>query len=442
MGDNGNVTITESSGNSRYEVEKISGFPIASGLEDCCLRFVPDFINDAGGQRAFMAKPCFVVYHGRINSYASVTQLMEKVGRAFIDPGETEFKYSNIVIVATGFSDDAITGLALNFKDPQTIKAFPLVAPMTAEPGSQLQFLMDVAALTGATILDQTSVPLEQANLLHLGRGIEAFEAHRWRSNIIVGEPTELDDEGAVKFRTEREDRVLNRSVEVEQQLRGAPSEYTSNLIKERLAKLTGGIARLKVIGASNGELKEKRDRAEDAVCAVRGAIKHGCLPGGCWVLLRVVEELMKLNDTFVTAILIPALEAPFWKLLQNSGIADVEERNTIRGPITIGMRTPVEVDNIDEATGENVKVKIFKPMVYDCLEGKHVDAIEGGILDSTPAVLEAVRNALSIASLLGTLGGTVVFQRDAAMENYEARQNSDYLREDGDLSNPANERG
>ncbi len=428
VGDGGNVTITESSGPSHYEVERISGFPVALGLEDCCLRFAPDFINDPGSQRCFMPKPACLVYHGRISDFGALVSIMQKVAAAMLDPGETEYKHVNLVIFATGFGDSALTGLATNFKDPRTMNAFPLVAPMTAEPGSQLQFLLDVAALTGATILEPNGTPLEQAQLLHLGRGIEAFEAHRWRSNIILGEPSELDDERTVQLRAEREDRVLNRSADVEQQLQQAPSEFTRALIQERLAKLNGGIARLRVIGASNGELKEKRDRAEDAVCGVRGAIKHGCLPGGAWTLLKTIDVLRGSypKDTAVTDVLVPALFAPMAKLMDNSGVLDADERQALLGPITAGL---TESD-------------VSKAVVYDFLAGKHVWAFDAGVLDSTPAVLEAVRNALSIASLLGALGGTVVFERDRDMELYEARQNNDYLRElDDALPNPADNR-
>jgi chaperonin GroEL len=432
VGDAGNVTIAETSGSSHYEVEKINGYPVSTGLEDCCLRFAPDFINDSGAQRCVMTKPGVLLYHGRISSYASLIGIMQKVGIAFMDPGEQEYKFPALLIVATGFSDDALTGLAVNFRDAHTMKAFPLTAPLTAEPGAQLQFLEDIAALTGATILDPTSVPIDQAQLLHLGKGVDTVEVQRWRSNILVSERKEDDDEAATKFHDERESRVLEREAAVTEQLKGAPSQYTAALIQERLAKLTGGIARLKVVGASNGELKEKRDRAEDAVCGVRGAIKHGCLPGGCWTLMKVADELEKLNDPIINGTLLPALQVPFTKLLHNAGIIDPEEQAAIAAPIFKSIREPVK-------EGEEL---VFHPMVYDVLEGKHVDAYQGGVLDSVPAVLEAIRNALSIGSLMGTLGGTVVFLRDQELERYEARQTADYMRDDSNATNEADERG
>jgi chaperonin GroEL len=438
VGDSGNVTIAESSGNSHYEVEHINGFPVGLGLEDCCLRFAPDFINDPGSQRCVMDNPGVLLYHGRVSSFASLVHIMQKVANEFQRGADASLdKFPALLIVATEFSDDALTGLAVNFRDAATMKAFPLAAPRTAEPGAQLQFLEDLQALTGATILDQTGVPLEQAQLLHIGRGVRTLEVGRWRSNVIMRESGVDDPQEVQEMLAAREERVLQREAAVVEQMRGAPSQFTAQLVQERLAKLTGGIARLKVVGASNGELKEKRDRAEDSVCAVRGTIKHGCLPGGCWTLLKVCEELRDLADPILEGTLIPALRMPFEKLLQNSGCVDTDEALAIEAPILKSIREP-QVEGNDQG---GLQTLVFHPLVYDCLEQKHVDAFQGGILDSTPAVLEALRNALSIASLLGTLGGTVVFNRNRDMELLEARAAAEYGREDNG-SNPADDRG
>ncbi|NBT57371.1 hypothetical protein EBT16_01160, partial [bacterium] len=205
-------------------------------------------------------------------------------------------------------------------------------------------------------------------------------------------------------------------------QKNNAASELEKTFIQERIGKLTGGIARLKVIGASNGELKEKRDRAEDAVCAVRGAIKHGCLPGGGWTLLKLMNVLKNDKDVVLDQVLIPALFEPVLRLLSNVGVND-DEAVKILEPVISSLSS----GNPDAAT------------VYDALEGKHVNAVQSGILDATPAVLEAVRNSISIASLLGTLGGTVVFKRDLDLERTEARDSAEFLRNAN--WNPANER-
>jgi chaperonin GroEL len=198
-------------------------------------------------------------------------------------------------------------------------------------------------------------------------------------------------------------------------------SELDKALLQERLAKLTGGIAKLRVIGASSGELKERRDRAEDAVCAVRGALKHGCLYGGGFGLVYVVS---KLPSTLVNdQILKPAMMEPVFRLLSNVGVLP-SEVNRVLAPLK------ASAEHFDQ-TGIAI--------VYDAANNRHANAANASIYDSTPAVIEAIRNSISIATLLGTLGGVVVFPRDDAFERSDARDESDFKR-NADW-NPADER-
>jgi len=407
-GDQGNVTIVESSGPSHYEVEQIQGYPITMGYEESCGKFYPKFINDPGTQRVLMQEPAFLLYHGRINDMQPLLPIMAEVSKAFSNPGEygleKPFPY-NIVVVATGFSESVLASLAHNFSLTDSLRVYPMVIPNNSPQSSaQFEFLQDLAALTGATILDVLSKPLINASLDQLGVGCHSFEVNRYRSTVIG-----YADEGLVQTRAE----------ELELQLQNPESELDKLLLQERLAKISGGIARLRVIGSSNGEMKEKRDRAEDAVCAVRGALKHGCLPGGAWTLLKLCQSIE--HDEINENILLPALRAPFDRLIENAGIQTTSvEAEKIFVPIALGIRTG-------------------KPVVFDFLESKHVDPFEGGILDSTPAVLEAIRNAISCASNVGTLGGCVVFGRDAELERTEARATSAWLRDANE--NPADER-
>jgi chaperonin GroEL len=308
--------------------------------------------------------------------------------------------------VATGFSEGVIATCAQNFDDPRAPRVFPLLVPNNSpQSNAQFEFLRDLAGITGATLCDPISKPLPTVRLEHLGVGCEMFECSRSRSNVVG-----FADEGTLQLRLE----------EVQQQLQNPDSELDGLLLQERIAKLSGGIARLKVVGPSNGELKEKRDRAEDAVCAVRGAVKYGCLPGGAWTLLKLCDKRILPNNSINDEILREAFQAPFKRLVENSGITSDEEGQQILGPILKGI-------------GDG------KPVVFDFLESKHVDPFEGGILDSTPAVLEAIRNAISSASQIGTLGGCVVFKRDAELERIEARATSQFLRDAN--HNPADDR-
>lgn len=412
VGDDGNVTLTEMSGPSGYTVEKIDGFPIQMGYEESCAKFYPKFINDHANQLSALEKPVFVVYHGAITDIQKIVLLMEEIGRAW----QHEDGRHNVVLVATGFAESVLGNLALNFSEIGSINVFPLLAPMSPLQNGQLNFLEDVCAITGAKLLDPISSPLEQADLSCLGQGADSFEASRFRSTII-GRADEL--------------LTLERVDHLQKQAESASSELDKMLIKERIGKLTNGIARLIVSGASNGELREKRDRAEDAICAVRGAIKHGCLPAGGWMLLRLVYLLEKYieengEDLILSEILIPALQVPVQRLLQNCGMSEDEVENTI---------IPLQVSAKYHKTG-----RFNDGDVYDAMNHVFTNPIEGGILDSTPAVLEAIRNSISIASLLGTLGGVVVFKRDAELERQEARETNQFLRDAGAL-NPADER-
>jgi chaperonin GroEL len=416
VGDEGNVTITETSGPSSYEVEEIDGFPIGMGYEESCAKFHPKYINDAARQMTVLENPVYVLYHGTLTDVLVAYSILDKVGAMFqdlIEGKQTEYRHTSVVFVAIGFSEQVLGTFAAGFQLPNALKIFPLVVPKTALLNSQTQFLEDLSAITGATIFDPINRPLDTGTLEDLGPGTTAFEAGRFRS-IILGRASAHGE----PWKTREMDQVDI----VTTQLENPESDYDRGLLQERLGKLTGGIAKLRVIGASNGELKEKRDRAEDAVCAVRGAIKHGCLPGGGWALMRVVKALNAAypDDPIINGILKQALVEPVHRLLSNCGMTGDETR-AVLAPILEAMKN----DQV---------------LVYDAMDSKHGDPIEMGILDSTPAVREALRNSISIAALLGTLGGTVVFARDLDLERTEARATQDWIRNAN--VNEADERG
>ena len=378
------------------------------------MRFMSKFINDPGTQTCRMDAPVFILYHGVLNEVQTAYALLAKVGdmfQALIEGTQNEYKHHNVVFVASGFSESVLGTFAAGWSVSNAIKIFPLVIPKSPVHNGQIQFLQDLAAVTGANIFDPMNKTLDQGELEDLGPGVQSFEATRFRSNIIGN---------AAQYGSYYEDRLMEQVAVVETLLKNPASELDQMLLQERLGKLTGGIARLKVVGSSNGELKEKRDRAEDAVCAVRGAIKYGCLPGGGWMLLRLIEALGEFpEDPVVTQILQPALKEPVLRLLQNCGFNE-DEVLVIVG----GLQSPTGGD---------------KFRVYDAEKQAFGNALELGLFDSQGAVLEALRNSISIASLLGSLGGWIVFERDDEFERTEARDTADWLRSEND--NPADER-
>ena len=143
-------------------------------------------------------------------------------------------------------------------------------------------------------------------------------------------------------------------------------------------------------------------------------------------MLLKLCNMLQAQGDGILNDVLVPALQEPFTRLLENVGVSKDHNRDeycSILYPILAGLEG--------------------SPVVYDALEDKHVDPYVGGILDSTPAVLESLRNSISIASLLGTLGGTVTFKRNAAVEAQEAKDVASFMRDIqmGDMMNEADMR-
>lgn len=402
VGDAGNVTIIEESGHSAYEVERIDGYPVQNGYEDCCGRYYPQFINDQGAAQVRMEKPVFVLYYGKVTDIQSLMNILGK-----INDGWTEGKIShNIVIAATGFSDTVIGHMAVNFPVASTLNVYPLLVPMSQSSTGQLDFLEDLAAITGGKVLSNLGKTLDNATIADLGYLKDGlFEASRFRSNIIGRRDDIL---------------VLERVDVLSKRLKNAISQLDALILQERIGKVSGGIAKLKVIGSSTGEVKERRDRAEDAICAVRGALKSGYLPGGGWGLLNaflLVERSEGAMDDNIRYLLFDSLLEPIIKLFDNAGLTQDETDENISIMLDIVRR------------GER--------KVYDALQQKFVDADEAGILDSTPAVIEALRNSISIATVLGTLGGAVVFPRDKEFERREAKEAHDYLRNTNE-SHPA----
>lgn len=421
VGDGGNVTITEVSGPSAYEVERIEGYPITGmGYEDSCGKYQSKFINDAANQRVFLEKPLFIVYHGKLTEIQTITFLMEKIAAAWQNP-EANFRH-NVILVATGFSESVLAQLAFNFAEQTTINVVPLLAPISPIPGGQLGLLEDLCAVTGSRLFDPLSSPLDKAELEELGTFSKAFEMTRFRTTVFSedggegGPPNELS--------------VLDRVATLEKQVQQSASELDRSFLEERIGKLTGGIARLKVVGGSSGEMRERRDRAEDAICAVRGAIKQGCLPGGGWTLMHVANELLKLGDPIISEVLCMALLEPVQMLFKNAGLEAMEANSIVKkmGEIIVYNSGALESDQKEA-------------LVYDALEQKFVNPVTGGILDSLPAVLEAIRNSLSIATLLGTLGGTIVFARDRELDRQESKENASWLRDSEEQKDFVNER-
>jgi chaperonin GroEL len=410
VGDEGNVTILEFTGPSKYEVERLDGYGIPIGYEDCCGAFFGKFINDVSTQSCQLENPIFLIYYGQIRDISVCANAFERI----IDASGG--KVPNIVLVATGFSETVITHLAVNASSAnKNINVFPLLVPMSPIKTGQYDFMADLSALSGAAIFDVMQKPLDSATVADLG-SVAHFEVNRFRSNILI----EMDET--------TEARIFKRVDEISKQLASSiTSELERTLLRERVGKLTGGIAKLKIFGSSSGELREKRDRAEDAICAVRGALKHGVLAAGGHTL----NELFRLYSA-------PSSNEQ-WTPESVLGLLDKKPESSVHGAIkekilSRAVREPVRrlFSNAGKTESEFVAItsQYDANKTYDLLGDKFINPFEQGLLDSTPAVLEALRNSISIATLMGTLGGTIVFKRDNEVDNAEASEIRDFIRE------------
>jgi chaperonin GroEL len=403
-GDSSHVTIRELSGKSGYKVERIDGFPIPMGYEESIGKFHTAFINDQGNQRCYLEKPLYILYDGMVNDLISFQGLFDGIGRKYVEEGNSDFK--NIVVVAHGFSESVLTQLAFNMNNPTTMNIVPLVTPMHQFTNSQLHFLHDLAAFTGAKVFSMKD-PVQNATMGDLGVGPESFECYRFRSTVI-GNP----DPTLVEIRAD----------ELKTMIAGAESDADKMWLEERLGKITNGIAKLTIFGGSNGELKEAHDRCEDAVCAVRSAIKHGALPGGCRIALDMFLKLateLQAGDP-AREVLMPSLLALPNKLLDNAGYNPEQAQEVLRKLI----------DN--------------PHLVYDIENQQYGKAESLGLFDATKAVEESLSNAVSIATILGTCGGIVCHPRDDMFERSEAKADAEFGRATSQADqyvNEANER-
>lgn len=388
-GDASHVTIREVSGGTGYKVERIDGFPIPMGYEDSIGKLHTAFINDQANQRCFMEKPLFLLFDGVINDIINILPIINGLGKKYVEEGNSDYK--NLVIVAHGFSENVLTNLAFNFADPGTINVLPLVTPRHQFVNAELQFLMDLSAFTGAKVFGMKD-PVSQAVLQDLGGNMESFEAYRFRSTV-VGDPDPVN--------------VEVRADDLKKMKLNAESKAEALWLEERIGKITNGIAKLTISGGSSGELKEAHDRCEDAVCAVRSAITHGALPGGCRIsidlALKLAEELEEGDPA--REILMPSLMSLPQRLLDNAGY------------------------NPDEIQEVIARLVNEPDMVYDIENEKFGKAEDLGLFDATKAVSESLNNAVSIASVLGTMGAIVVHPRDAEFERSEARADSEFMR-------------
>jgi chaperonin GroEL len=365
-GDDGTILINESP-SGRITVETIEGYIVTTGLKEHG-QIGPAFINDRAGQQVKMDNGHVVLYDGSLNDLKVPGLIQDAVSD---EGGFTDG--TPIIVFAHDFADSVLDKFAKTTKGGLTV--VPVKTPRSGLPNGASMFLYDMAALTGATVFDPGTVE----NLDEDGLGKFTHARVNMYETFIS---SDCDSEA-----------IAARITELKSIAEAAFSEFDRSFIRAAIAKLTGGVSTIHVGGSSDLEIREKKDRVEDAVEAVRSAIAEGIVAGGCSMHLKIIDALQASPDFKNSwSILVSALSAPFNLLVSNCG----EDSVTV-------LKTLMKHSNAN--------------IVFDALKHEYVDPFKAGIIEPAKVVRVSIGNALSVAALLTTLGGIIVSPRDTNLE-------------------------
>jgi len=354
VGKDGVITVEESKG-LEFETEYVEGMQFDRGY------ISPYFVTDAEHMESVIADAYILIYDKKISAAADIVPLLEKL----VQIGKRE-----LVIVAEDIDGEALATLVLN-KLRGMLNVLAVKAPGFGDRRKAM--LQDIAALTGAQVIsEETGRKLETATVSDLGRA-EKVVADKDNTTIVGGKGKESEIHG----------RIEQIRVEIDK----TTSDYDREKLQERLAKLSGGVAIIRVGAATETELKEKKHRVEDALSATRAAVEEGIVPGGGVALLNAVASLdgMKMSvDDEQTGVNIvrKSLEVPMRKIAENAG-----------------KEGSVVVENIRQAQ----KSKKNKNIGYDVLRDEYIDMVKGGVIDPAKVTRGALENAASIAAMILT---------------------------------------
>jgi chaperonin GroEL len=348
VGKEGVITVEEGSGLDN-ELEVVEGMQFDRGY------LSPYFINNQQGQSAELDKPLVLLVDKKISNIRELLPLLESIAKGG----------RQLLIVAEDVEGEALATLVVN-----TIRGIVKVAAVKA-PGfgdRRKAMLQDIAILTGGTVIsDEVGLSLEKATLADLGEAKKIL-VEKENTTIIDGHGKASDIKGRVDS--------------IRAQIEEATSDYDKEKLQERVAKLSGGVAVIKVGAATEIEMKEKKARVEDALHATRAAVEEGVVPGGGVALVRALKAIEKLvgkNEDQTTGIKILArsIEEPLRQIVTNAGEDAAVVLNRVReGKGTFG---------------------------YNAASGEYGDMIEMGILDPTKVTRLALQNAASVSGLLLT---------------------------------------
>ena len=354
VGKDGVITVEESK-SLQFETEYVEGMQFDRGYISAY------FVTDSEHMEAVINEPYILIYDKKISAAQDLVPLLEKLLAA----GKRD-----LVVIAEDVDGEALATLALN----KLRGIFNVLAVKAPGFGDRRKAMMqDIAILTGGQVIsEETGRKLENVGMADLGRA-EKVEADKDNTTIVGGKGESSDIKG----------RIEQIRVEIEK----TTSDYDREKLQERLAKLSGGVAIIKVGAATETELKEKKHRVEDALSATRAAIEEGIVPGGEITFINAIPALDKVkmtgeDETIGVSIVRKALEAPIRKLAENAGQDGAVIIETVR-------RMAKEQSN--------------KNIGYNVITGEYGDMLKGGIIDPLKVVRGALENAASIAAMILT---------------------------------------
>jgi chaperonin GroEL len=347
VGSEGIVTVEEAKG-TETSLEVVEGMQIDRGY------LSPYFVTDPEKMEAVLEDPLILLHEKRIASMKDLLPLLEQVVRE----GRV------LLVVAEDVESEALATLVVN-KIRGSLRCVAVKAPGFGDRRKAM--LQDMAILTGGQVIaEEIGLALEKATIRDLGTA---------KKVIVSKDDTTIIEGGGEKAAIE------GRCNEIRRQIEDTTSDYDREKLEERLAKLAGGVAVIRVGAASEAELKNRKDAFDDAISSTKAAIAEGIVPGGGLALLRTIdavaqeEEQCEGDEATGVRILRHALEAPARQIAANSG-AD----------------PGVVVDRLRAGGGT---------LGFDGRRNTYVDLIEAGIVDPTKVVRVALENAVSVASVL-----------------------------------------
>lgn len=354
VGKDGVITVEESRG-LEFETEYVEGMQFDRGY------ISPYFVNRPETMEAVIEEPYILIHDKKISAASDLVPILEQL---------FQIGKRDVLILAEDIDGEALATLVLN-KLRGMLNVIAVKAPGFGDRRKAM--LRDIAVLTGGTVIsEETGRKLDSVTIEDLGR---AGKVVCTKENTVVVDG--LGDESEIKGRIE----------EIKIEIDNSTSDYDREKLQERLAKLSGGVAVIRVGAATEVELKEKKHRVEDALSATRAAVEEGIVPGGGVVLVNAISSLDGFSLDYADvntgiSILRTALEAPMKKIAANAGQDGAVIINNVRR---------------EQESKKNNKIG------YNVMSGEYIDMIKAGIIDPVKVTRGALENAASIAGMILT---------------------------------------